>query len=70
VANKTSTTARDNPPPEHDTSDPDVHMDTGAQQATPDTGTDTSGARTADNASASNRSAEIDKRKAPEVPKV
>jgi hypothetical protein len=41
-------------------------MDTGAQQDSPDTGADTSGARTADNASASSKNTEIDKGKAPE----
>jgi hypothetical protein len=45
-------------------------MDTGAQQDAPDTGADTSGARTANNAGASSKSAGIDKGKAPEVPEV
>jgi hypothetical protein len=45
-------------------------MDTGAQQDAPDTGTDTSGAGTADNVGASNTSVDIDKGKAPEVPEV
>jgi hypothetical protein len=64
---KTSSPAKDNPPPEQDTFAPDVHMDTGAQQDAPDTSVDTSGARTADNAGASSKSAGIDKEKAPEV---
>jgi hypothetical protein len=64
VAHKISTLARDNHPLEHDTFVPDVHMDMGAQQDAPDTGADTSGAKTAYNAGASNRSAEIDKQKA------
>jgi hypothetical protein len=45
-------------------------MDMGAQQDAPDTGADASGTRTADNAGASNKSTEIDKGKAPEVPEV
>jgi hypothetical protein len=45
-------------------------MDTGAQQDTPDTGTNASGAGTAEDASASHKSAGIDKGKAPEVPEV
>jgi hypothetical protein len=61
---------KDNPPPEQDTSAPDVHMDTGAQQDAPDTGTDTGGAGTADNAGASSKSAGIDKGQALEVPEV
>jgi hypothetical protein len=48
----------------------DVHMDTRAQQDAPDTGADTSGAGTTDNANARNRSAKIDKGKAPEVTEV
>jgi hypothetical protein len=67
---KISTPAKDNLPPEQDTSAPNVHMDTGAQQDAPDTGSDTSGAGTADNAGASSKSANIDKGKAPEVPEV
>jgi hypothetical protein len=67
---KTSSPAKDNPPPEQDTSAPDVHMDTGAQQDAPNTGTDASGAGTADNAGASNKSTDIDKGKGPEVPEV
>jgi hypothetical protein len=61
---------KDNPPPEQDTSAPGVHMDTGAQQDAPDTGANTSGARTADNAGASSKSAIIDKGKALEVREV
>jgi hypothetical protein len=45
-------------------------MDTGAQQDAPDTGADASGAETADNVGASNRSTNIDRGKAPEVPEV
>jgi hypothetical protein len=45
-------------------------MDMGAQQDAPDTGADASGAETADNASASSKSAGIDKGKGPEVPEV
>jgi hypothetical protein len=66
----TSTPVKDNPPPEQDTSVPDVHMDTGAQQDAPDTSTDTRGAGTTDNAGASSKSAGIDKGKGPEVPEV
>jgi hypothetical protein len=62
--------AKDNPPSEQDTSPPDVHMDKGAQQDAPDTGADTSGARTGDNAGASSKSAGIDKGKAPKVPEI
>jgi hypothetical protein len=43
-------------------------MDTGAQQDAPDTGVDTSGAKTADNAGARNKSADTEKGKAPEQP--
>jgi hypothetical protein len=45
-------------------------MDTGAQQDAPDTGASTSGAGTAEDASARDKSADIDKGKAPEVPEV
>jgi hypothetical protein len=45
-------------------------MDTGAQQDVPDTSTDASGAGTAGNAGASNKSADIDKGKGPEVPEI
>jgi hypothetical protein len=45
-------------------------MDTGAQQDTPDTGTNASGAGTVENAGAGNKSADIDKGKSPEVPEV
>jgi hypothetical protein len=67
---KTSTPAKDNPLPEQDTSAPDVHKDTGAQQDAPDTDADTGGIGTADNAGASSKSANIDKGKALEVPEV
>jgi hypothetical protein len=67
---KTSSLAKDIPPPEQDTTAPDVHMDTGAQQDVPDTGVDASGAGTTDNAGASSKSAGIDKGKGPEVPEV
>jgi hypothetical protein len=45
-------------------------MDTGAQQDTPDTGANASGAGTAEDASAGDKSADIDKGKGPEVPKI
>jgi hypothetical protein len=45
-------------------------MDTGAQQDTPDTGANASGAETAEDAGAGDKSAGIDKGKAPEVPEV
>jgi hypothetical protein len=45
-------------------------MDTGAQQDAPDTGAPTSGAGTAEDAGAGDKSAGIDKGKAPEVPEV
>jgi hypothetical protein len=45
-------------------------MSTGAQQDAPDAGVPTSGAGTAEDASAGNKSAGIDKGKAPEVPEV
>jgi hypothetical protein len=45
-------------------------MDTGAQQDAPDTGTNASGAGTAENAGAGNKSAGIDKGKSPEVPEI
>jgi hypothetical protein len=45
-------------------------MDTGAQQDVPDTGANASGARTAENAGAGNKSAGIDKGKSPEVPEI
>jgi hypothetical protein len=45
-------------------------MDTGAHQDVPDTGADASGARTAENAGASNKSAGIDKGISPEVPEI
>jgi hypothetical protein len=55
---------------QQDTSAPDVHMDTGAQQDTPDTGVPASGAGTAKDAGAGDKSAGIDKGKNPEVPEV
>jgi hypothetical protein len=64
---KNSSPAKDNPPPEQDTSAPDIHMDMGAQQDAPDAGTDASGARIANNVGASRKSADIDKGKGPEV---
>jgi hypothetical protein len=67
---KTSSPAKDNPLPKQDTSSPDVHMDTGAQEDAPDTGANASGARTAENVGASNKSADIDKGKGPEVPEI
>jgi hypothetical protein len=48
----------------------DVHMDAGAQQDAPDAGAPTSGAGTAEDAGAGDKSAGIDKGKAPEVPEV
>jgi hypothetical protein len=45
-------------------------MDTGAHQETPDSGAPTSHAGTTEEAGASNKSASIDKGKAPEVPEV
>jgi hypothetical protein len=45
-------------------------MDAGAQQDAPDTGAPTSGAGTAEDAGAGNKSAGIDKGKAPKVPEV
>jgi hypothetical protein len=45
-------------------------MDVGAQQDTPDTGANASGAGTAGDAGAGNKSAGIDKGKGPEVPEV
>jgi hypothetical protein len=45
-------------------------MDTGAQQDAPDAGMPTSGAGTAKDAGAGNKSTGIDKGKAPEVPEV
>jgi hypothetical protein len=42
-------------------------MDTGAQQDVPDTGANASGAGTAENAGAGDKSADIDKGKSPEV---
>jgi hypothetical protein len=45
-------------------------MDTGAQQVAPDTGVPASGARTAEDVSAGDMSASIEKGKAPEVPEV
>jgi hypothetical protein len=67
---KTSTPAKDDPPPEQDTSAPDVHMDMGAQQDTLDTGANASGVETGEDADAGDKSAGIDKGKNPEVPKV
>jgi hypothetical protein len=61
---------KDDPPPEQDTSAPDVHMDTGAQQDTPDTGANASGAGTAEDAGTGDKSASIDKGKGLKVPEV
>jgi hypothetical protein len=55
---------------QQDTSAPDVHMDTGAQENTPETSAPASGAGTAEDAGASDKSAGIDKGKNPEVPEV
>jgi hypothetical protein len=55
---------------QQDTSAPDVDMDTGAQQDAPDTGAPASGTGTAEDAGAGDKSAAIEKGKAPEVPEV
>jgi hypothetical protein len=55
---------------QQDTSAPDVHMDMGAQQDAPDTGAPASGAETAEDAGAGDKSTGIEKGKAPEVPEV
>jgi hypothetical protein len=70
VAEKTATPARNSPPLEHTTSSPDVDIDTGAHQGSPDTSADIRGTRTEDNTGASNMSASTDKEKAPEQPVV
>jgi hypothetical protein len=82
---KTTSPAKDDPPPEQDISAPDVHMDSGAQQSppapdvhldteaqpeAPDCGAPTGSAGTTEDAGASHKSAGIDKGKAPEVPEV
>jgi hypothetical protein len=67
---KTSSPVKDDPPPEQDTSAPDVHMDMGAQQDAPNTGAQASGAGTAEDAGAGDKSAGIDKGKNPKVPEV
>jgi hypothetical protein len=67
---KASSPAKDIPPPEQDTSAPDVHMDMGAQQDVPDTGANASSARTAGNTGASSKSTGIDKGKGPKVPEI
>jgi hypothetical protein len=58
---------KDAPPLKQDTSAPDVHMDTWAQQDTPDTDANASGVGTAKDAGAGNKSAGIDKGKNPKV---
>jgi hypothetical protein len=55
---------------QQDPSASDVHMDIGAQQDAPDAGAPISGARTTEDADAGDKSADIDKGKAPEVPEV
>jgi hypothetical protein len=55
---------------QQNTSAPDVHMDTGAQQDASDTGVPASSAGTAEDADAGDKSAGIEKGKAPEVPEV
>jgi hypothetical protein len=80
---KASSPAKDDPPPEQDNSAPDahlgsgaqqdisapdVHMDTGAQQDASDTGAPASGAGTAKDAGVGDKSAGIEKGKAPKVP--
>jgi hypothetical protein len=52
---------------QQDISAPDVDMDTGAQPDTPDTGAPASGAGTAEDAGAGDKSADTEKGKAPEV---
>jgi hypothetical protein len=65
---KTSSPAKDDPPPEQDDSATEVHMDSGAQQETSDTGAPASGAGTAEDAGAGDMSAGIDnKGKGPAV---
>jgi hypothetical protein len=76
---------KDDPPLEQDNSAPDVHMDSGAQQDfsapdvdmdtgaqpdAPDTGAPASGAETAKDADTGDKSADIEKGKALEVPEV
>jgi hypothetical protein len=55
---------------QQDISAPDVDMDTGAQPDAPDTGASASGTGTTEDASAGDKSADIEKGKAPEVPEV
>jgi hypothetical protein len=55
---------------QQDTFAHDVHMDTGAQPDAPDTGAPASGAGTTEDAGAGDKSASIEKGKAPEVPEV
>jgi hypothetical protein len=54
---------------QQDISAPDVDMDAGAQPDAPDTGAPVSGAGTAEDAGAGDKSAGIEKGKAPEVQK-
>jgi hypothetical protein len=86
VPDKTTSPAKDDPPPEQDISAPDVHMDSGAQQEplasdvhmdtgahqeAPDSGAPSSDADTTEDVGASNKSAGIDdKGKGPAVPEV
>jgi hypothetical protein len=55
---------------EQDNSAPDIQMELGAQEDTPDTGANTSGTRTTKDASAGDKSIDIDKGKVPKVPEV
>jgi hypothetical protein len=55
---------------QQDISAPDVNMDMGAQPDAPDTGVPASGAGTTEDAGAGDKSASIEKGKAPEVPEV
>jgi hypothetical protein len=85
VPDKTTSPTKDDPPPEQDNSAPDVHMDLGAQQDpsasdvhmdtgaqpdAPDTGAPTRSTGTTKDASTGNKSAGINKGKAPEVPEI
>jgi hypothetical protein len=68
---KTSSPAKDDPPPEQDNSAPEVHMDSRAQQETSDTGVLASGTGTAEDTGAGDMSTDIDnKGKGPAVPEV
>jgi hypothetical protein len=70
ASEKASSPVKDDPPPEQDNSVPEVHMDSGAQHDTSNTGAPASGARTAEDTGAGDMSADIDKGKGPAVPEV